>query len=60
MAKAKAGAAPTKTYKVISALEHDNVAYAVGEPVDMTEEQAKPLLGNTLEAPAADEEEKKV
>lgn len=59
MAKAtKAAAAATKKYIVISQLEHDGETYGVGEPVEMTEEQAKPLLGNTLQAVAEAAEEK--
>lgn len=60
MAKAKTGAAAaTKKYTVISSLEHDGESYGVGDTVEMTPDQAKPLLGNTLEEQAAAEEEKK-
>ena len=57
MARAKAGAAAaaTKKFTVISMLDHDNVLYEVGDTVEMTPDQAKPLLGNTLEAQEADE-----
>lgn len=46
----KADAAePKKTaYIVISPLSHDLVEYAVGDDVDLTEVEAKPLLGHTV------------
>lgn len=48
MATSKKAAAradqPTATYTVQSPLDHDNDRYAAGDTVDLTEEQAKPLL----------------
>lgn len=35
---------PTATYVVQSPLDHDNDRYAAGDTVELTEEQAKPLL----------------
>lgn len=40
----KKPAGPAATYKVLSPLEHDQDAYAVGESIELTPEQAAPLL----------------
>jgi len=39
------------TYTVISPLNHDKEHYAPGDPVELTEAQARPLLGHTVEVP---------
>lgn len=36
--------APLGTYRVLSPLDHDQVQYAPGESVELTDEAAKPLL----------------
>lgn len=43
--KAGAAAQATSTYTVTSPLEHDGELYAVGDPVELTDAQAAPLLG---------------
>jgi len=40
----KKPAGPAGTYTVLSPIEHDQEAYAVGESVELTPEQAAPLL----------------
>lgn len=47
--KAGAAAPTTSTYTVISPLEHDLELYAVGKEVELTEAQAAPLLGHTVQ-----------
>ena len=47
-AAVEAEKAPTKTYEVISPLEHDNVLYKVGEPVELTDAQADQLKPHTV------------
>lgn len=47
-------------YKVKSPLSHDNKDYAIGATVEMTEEQAQPLLGHTLARPGEELTEKQV
>lgn len=42
---------PTKTYEVISPLEHDQVLYKVGETIDLTDAQAAPLKPHTVREP---------
>ncbi|RQO63126.1 hypothetical protein DBR47_00705 [Paucibacter sp. KBW04] len=49
--KRKEGAAstePRKTYDVVAQLRFDGEDYADGETVDLTESEAKPLLGHTV------------
>lgn len=46
--------APKVLYEVVSPLSHDGVAFAVGEGVELTEAQAAPLLGHTVQPIAAD------
>ena len=38
----------TKTFDVISPLDHDQERYEPGEQVELTEAQAAPLLGHTV------------
>ena len=38
----------SKTYKVISPLNHDLEDYAPGDQVELTEAEAAPLLGHTV------------
>lgn len=52
--KPKASEQPTKTYTVTSPLDHDQVLYQPGEPVDLTDAQAAPLLGLAITASAPD------
>lgn len=47
-------------YKVKSALQHDSKDYAVGSQIELTEEQAAPLLGHTLARPGEELTEKQV
>lgn len=47
-------------YKVKSPLSHDGKDHKIGASVEMTEEQAKPLLGHTLALPGEDLTEKQV
>lgn len=42
-----------KTYEVISPLQHDLESYAPGDPIELTDAQAAPLLGHTVK-PAAE------
>ena len=42
-AKKSASTQPTKTYTVVSPLDHDGDSYAVGDPVELTEAQAAPV-----------------
>lgn len=45
----KADDAPqVMAYTVISPLSHDQVWYAVGEEIELTDSQAAPLLGHTI------------
>lgn len=42
-------------YTVKSPLDHDGKRYAIGQAVELTEEEAESLLGHTVEpAPAAE------
>ncbi|MBK1683397.1 hypothetical protein [Rhodoferax fermentans] len=45
----KAAALPTKTYKTLTQVEHDQVKYGAGQPagdeLELTDAQAEPLLG---------------
>jgi hypothetical protein len=41
-------------YKVKSPLNHNNEEFKIGSTVEMTEEQAKPLLGGALALPGED------
>ncbi len=41
-------------YKVKSPLNHNNEEFKIGATVEMTEEQAKPLLGGALALPGED------
>jgi len=43
-----AAAGETKLYDVISPLSYDHDDYAVGDQVELTDEQAAPLLGHTV------------
>lgn len=47
-------------YKVKSPLSHDGKDHKIGATVEMTEEQAQPLLGHTLALPGEDLTEKQV
>jgi len=38
----------TKTYYVVSPLQHDGKAFAIGSKITLEETAAKPLLGHTL------------
>lgn len=49
---AKKDAGPVAEFEVISPLTHDGVSYAVGDLVELTEDQAATLLGHTVKAPA--------
>lgn len=51
-AAVEAEKAPTKTYEVISPLEHDQVLYAVGESVELTDAEAAQLKPHTVREPA--------
>ncbi|MGE0671965.1 MAG: hypothetical protein AB7O64_02810 [Methylibium sp.] len=42
-------------YTVKSPLDHDGKRYAIGKSVELTEEEAEPLLGHTVELPPAAE-----
>lgn len=53
MATTPKAAKATKTYQVLTALEHDGQPYKAGEPIELTDEQAKPLLDVKAVAPAA-------
>lgn len=51
---APAAAGPDKTvqkksYTVIEPLSHDQSDYAIGETVELTDAEAKPLLGRAVE-----------
>jgi hypothetical protein len=48
----KKPAGPVTTYTVLSPLEHDQEPYAVGESIELTPEQAAPLLGVKAIEPA--------
>lgn len=52
MATAKKKDGTKAVYKVLSNLEHDQVLYAPGDEVELTEAEAAPLLNHTVEAPA--------
>jgi hypothetical protein len=45
----KAAASPTKTYKALTVVEHDQVKYGADQPagdeLELTDAQAEPLLG---------------
>lgn len=45
---ARGADAPKATYIVTSPLEHDLERYEVGAEIDLTEDQAEPLLGHTV------------
>lgn len=42
-------------YTVKSPLEHDGVMYENGDQVELTADQAQPLLGHTVEATKAEQ-----
>ena len=44
---------PKATYDVLSPLNHDQVAYAIGEQVELDDKQAAPLLAAGDIAPVA-------
>ena len=47
---------PTQLYSVVKHLHHDNKPYYAGDPVELTEKQAAPLLAlGAIEAPVADD-----
>jgi hypothetical protein len=46
--KTAAEKAEKATYVVVSPLDHDQVRYALGEEVELTEAEAEPLLGHTV------------
>lgn len=37
-----------RTYRVVSPLFHDNERYPIGSSIDLSAEQAEPLLGHTI------------
>ena len=43
----------TKTFKVLTPVEHDGELYTEGKPIELNEEQARPLLDVKAVAPAA-------
>lgn len=45
--------APTAPFIVVSPLEHDGELYVIGETVELTEKQAEPLFGHTVQAAPA-------
>lgn len=47
-AKNPAAEGPKKLYEVTSPLNHDEVDYAIGEQVELTEAQAEPMLAHTV------------
>lgn len=53
MATNPKAAKAVKTYKVLTPLEHDGQPYSPGDPVELSDEQAKPLLDVKAVAPAA-------
>ena len=53
MATNPKAAKAVKNYKVLTPLEHDGQPYSPGEPVELSDEQAKPLLDVKAVAPAA-------
>ncbi len=53
MATANKKEAPKAVYTVLSPLQHDLEDYAVGGEVELTEAQAAPLLGHTVQPKAA-------
>lgn len=46
-------------FKVKSPLSHDGKEYKIGDPIDMSDEAAAPLLGHTLAMPGEDVAQKK-
>lgn len=44
---------PTETFNVIDNLRFNGEDYVAGEPVDMTEDQAAPLLDTVVQRKAA-------
>lgn len=48
-AGAAAPATSTTVYEVTSPLNHDGDVYAIGDQVELTEAQAAPLLGHTVQ-----------
>ncbi len=46
--------APKASYTVIAPLSHDQFDYAIGETVELTEAEAKPLLGLAVEETKTD------
>jgi hypothetical protein len=44
--------APTATYEVIDPLRLDSYDYAIGDPVELTPDQAAPLLGTVVKLAA--------
>lgn len=53
MATKKSADAPTAKFEVLSPLQHDKVDYAIGETVELTEEQALALVPHTVKPLAA-------
>lgn len=43
------GANGTRWYRVVSPLDHDQQPYAIGAELELTEVQAEPLLGHTVQ-----------
>ena len=48
---------PKATCKVLSPLDHDNQRYETGELVDLTEDEARPLMDGGVVAPVAPAEQ---
>lgn len=44
-----------RLYRVVSYLQHDQVTYAPGADVHLTDKQAQPLLGHTVQLPGDDD-----
>lgn len=44
--------APTSTFEVISPLSHNHVMYAIGDYIELTDEQAAQLKPHTVRDPA--------
>jgi len=51
----KAAGGDAVSYRVISPLSHDGVLYEIDESIELTEQQAAPLLGHTLQVVAPQE-----
>lgn len=52
--KAAAQSAATATYLVVSNLDFNGESFTDGDTVDLTEAEAKPLLGHTVKPQKAD------